>query len=192
MKPSMNEKRVGSPRHMVLVLVEGALVLGVLSACGGVAAETVSGSPAIVTGATGPEQCQGIPVKEQQMGLVTFREAIVSAAPVRELKAAGKAHMPMDRGVELAILAQPGMSAPWLTRVATCHIAALRAGRVGSAGLAADPLASPGAVVYVREASSGYLVSVTGESLESALDIVGRARALMSLPKESVASVVAP
>ena len=134
MKPSMNEKRIRSPRHMVLVLAEGALVLGVLSACGGVAAETVIGSPDVVTGATGLEQCQGIPVKEQQMGLVAFREAIVSAAPVRELKAAGKARMPMDRGVELAILAQPGLSAPWLTRVASCHIASLRAGRVGSGG----------------------------------------------------------
>jgi len=139
------------------------------------------------------QECAGIPAKERELGIMAYRDSIGGVRPLKEKTHVGKWEYTHDRGVEIAVRAQPGMSAPWLERVATCHIALVTAGRAEANASAADPLLVAGATVRVDEADTGFVVSVRVPDDASDSEILRRTQALLSGPSgPATAEVVSP
>jgi hypothetical protein len=126
------------------------------------------------------DQCNGVPANERELGVFAYREAIANAQPLKEEYSVGKTKLTRDRGVQIAIRAQPAMTAPWLERVATCHVALVRSGQLAAA--AGDPQLVPGATVHVEAAYTGYIVSVRVPDDASAAEVMRRATVALTGP----------
>jgi len=118
------------------------------------------------------EQCAGVPTKEQELGVMAYRDAVANAQPLKETYQVGKTKFEHARGVQIAVRAQPNITGPWLARVATCHIALARSGRITPSEN--DPLMVAGATVQVDEAYTGYVVSVHVTDDASAAELMRR------------------
>ncbi len=166
--------------YLVVASLGGAL----LSATGGCA--TTATSPSAMTPAetaqVAERECAGVPTKERELGILAYRDVIGGAGTLKETSQVGKVQFSHDRGVDITVRAQPGMTAPWLERVASCHIAAAASGRGTPATGAMDPLLVPGASVRVQETSMGYIVSVRVRDDASASEVSHRTQALLSGP----------
>lgn len=126
------------------------------------------------------DQCTGVPNNERELGVLAYKDAIANAKPLKEEYQVGKTKMTRDRGVQLAIRAQPSMTAPWLERVASCHVALVRSGQLmASAG---DPQVVPGAVVSVEAAYTGYVVSVRVPDADGAAEVLRRTTVALTGP----------
>ncbi len=123
-------------------------------------------------------QCTGLPAKEQQLGLFAYRDSIATTRPYKEEYQVGKMKLTHDRGVELAIRAQPSMTVPWLERVATCHMALARSNAI--AANAGDPQMVPGATVRVEETYTGFVVSIRVPDAEAAAEVERRTALAMT------------
>lgn len=126
------------------------------------------------------EECVGMPPKEREFGLLAYRDAIASVQTLKESEQIGKVKFIRDRGVMIALRAQPGMSAPWLGRVASCHMALAPSRGSVSSSSETDPLLVPGAAVRIEEAANGYLVSVRVPDGAAAEEALRRARGLLA------------
>ena len=157
---------------------------GLLSAMGGCA--TTATSPSAMTPAetaqVAERECAGVPAKERDLGILAYRDVIGGVGTLKETSQVGKVQFSHDRGVDITVRAQPGMTAPWLERVASCHIAAAATGRPVSPAGAMDPLLVPGASVRVHETSMGYIVSVRVSDDAAASEVSHRTQALLSGP----------
>ena len=109
---------------------------------------------------------------------MAYRGAVDGARTVTEVASAGKANVRYDRGVQISLRAEPGMSAPLLLRTALCHIAA--ANGEGTTN-EADPLLVPGSTVRVDESETGYVISVRTGDADSAAEAMRRAHAMMAV-----------
>jgi hypothetical protein len=78
-------------------------------------------------------------------------------------------------GAEVFTLAEPGLTAPYLHRVARCQIARYEADLAESD---TDPLAVAGAEVRVRERGAGFVVRITAETRSAGRAIAERAARL--------------
>lgn len=167
-------------RSLVMVGVGAALV----STGGGCA--TMGTSATAMTPAeaeqVASEECVGVPAKEREQGLMAYRDSIAGTRVLKEDVQVGKAKFTHDRGVVISLRAQQGMSAPWIGRVAACHIALVAAAGGPANGAATDPLVVPGATVRVDEAFDGFVVSVRVPDDASASETLRRAQALMTGP----------
>jgi hypothetical protein len=119
------------------------------------------------------DQCTGVPAKERELGVLAYRDAVANVQPLKEEYTVGKTKLTHDRGVKIAIRAQPSMTAPWLERVAICHVALVRAGQI--AANAGDPQVVPGASIDVEAAYTGYIVSVRVPDADGAAEVMRRA-----------------
>jgi hypothetical protein len=126
------------------------------------------------------DQCTGVPAGERELGVLAYRDAIANAQPLKEEYAVGKMKMTRDRGVQLAIRAQPSMTAPWLERVAVCHVALVRAGQLAASP--GDPQIVPGASIQVEAASTGYIVSVRVPDDVGAAEVMRRTTVALTGP----------
>lgn len=160
--------------------VGGALVL-TLNGCATGGASMGSMTPAQAS-QVADEDCIGVPAKERELGILAYRDAVRGAESLKESEQVGKMKFAKDRGVVIALRAQPGMSAPWLGRVASCHMALAAAGRDASSASAMDPLLVPGAAVRVDETATGFAVSVRVPNDEAASETLRRAHALLTGP----------
>jgi len=153
----------------------GAGLLALLAASG-CATETGGGLSASLTpdqyAQSSMEQCAGVPPKEQELGVMAYRDAVGNAQPLKETYLVGKTKFEHARGVQIAVRAQPNITGPWLARVATCHIALARSGRITPSEN--DPLMVAGATVQVDEAYTGYVVNVRVTDDKSAAEVVRR------------------
>jgi hypothetical protein len=125
-------------------------------------------------------QCTGLPTKEQQLGLLAYRDSIAGTQPLKEEYTVGKMKLTHARGVQLAIRAQPSMSVPWLERVATCHMALARSNAVAASD--GDPQLVTGATVRVEETFTGYIVSIHAPDASSAAEVMRRTTVAMTAP----------
>jgi hypothetical protein len=99
--------------------------------------------------------------------------ALDGATWVKELYAdrqQGKFKYQELKGVELFVPATPGMTAPWLQRVASC-----RAAEHASISHAQSPYALHGSRVDVERAAHGFSVRIRHENREHAGELVRRA-----------------
>jgi hypothetical protein len=126
------------------------------------------------------DQCMGVPNKERELGVLAYRDAIAGARPLKEEYLVGKTKMTHDRGIEIALRAQPAMTAPWLERVASCHVALVKSGQLTA--MASDPQVVAGAVVHVETADTGYIVSVRVPDAEAAAEVVRRTTVALTGP----------
>lgn len=165
-------------RYLVTAGMGGALLSGV----GGCA--TTTGGPSAMSPVQAAQiadhECLGIPAKARDLGILAYRDAIGGVETLKETEQVGKVKFSRNRGVDIAVRAQPGMTAPWLERVASCHIAAAASGRGASSSSGMDPLLVPGATIRVQEASSGYIVSVRVPDDVSASEVSHRTQALLT------------
>jgi len=121
--------------------------LGGASVAALLAAGCATESGGVLTGSMTPEQyaqlseqqCVGVPAKEQEEGILAYRDAIAGAQTLKDPYQVGKMKLTRDAGVAFGVRAQPNLNGPWLERVATCHMALARSGRITTS--ASDPFA---------------------------------------------------
>jgi hypothetical protein len=153
------------------------------AAYGDTAASGTNGKPSLAQyAALADDICTGVPAREREMGLLAFRDNIVSVAPLNEFHFGGKAKYLRTEGAVLKLRATPGISVPWLERVNGCHIAMAGAGRLVGNDAAMDPFILTGTTVAATESYAGYVVSVRGASAESVQEILQRSYALVATP----------
>lgn len=167
---------------LAFVVAGGASLVGSAAWGETVAAGTNGKSPAAQWAAIADDICVGVPAKEREMGLLAFRENIVSMAPLNEIRFAGKAKYSQTEGVAIRLRATPGISVPWLERVNGCHVALVAAGRLAGNVGPADPFILPGTTVVASEVYAGFVLSVRGPNYDAAREILQRSYALISTP----------
>ena len=124
------------------------------------------------------EQCAGVPEKERELGLLAYRDGIADVRTLSVAEQVGKVQFAHARGALIEVRAQPGISGPWLGRVAACHMALATAGRGGTGGGNADPLLVSGVSLRVDETATGYVLSVRAPDDGAANEVMRRAQAL--------------
>jgi hypothetical protein len=162
-----------------------ALGLGIMAATTGCA--TTSATSAPLAAAQGAEDvsgaCAGVPSKERELGLLAYREAIGGSAPMHDRVQIGKSMIvDKDVGVRIAVRAQPGLTAPWLARVASCHVALAVANQLETPDAKNDPLLVRGAQVSVEEAYTGFIVSIRGTDAGTVSELNSRTTAMLATP----------
>ena len=146
-------------------------------------AAVITGACSIATAAHGAEDiCTGVPAKERAMGLLAFRDGVVSVTPLNEFRFAGKAKYGRTEGVVIKLRAAPDISVPWLQRVNSCHMAMAGAGRLAGYDSTVDPFILPGATVGVTEIYAGFVLSVRGANDDAIQTILQRSYALVLAP----------
>ena len=160
--------------------------IGMLVAMGAAGCATTGSAPALAAaqGTEGTDQvCSGIPAKERELGLLSYRDAFGGTAPLTERVQIGKSvQVDRDTGVRIAVRAQPGLTAPWIARVASCHMALAAAGRLEDLSGRNDPLLVAGAKVSVDEEYTGFIVSVRAPNVDASADMARRAEAMLASP----------
>ena len=170
-------------RRLITVAIVGAACSMTASAYGETGASAAIGKPSAAQYAAGADDiCAGVPARERELGLLAFRDNIVSVAPLNEFHYAGKAKYLRTEGAVIKLRATPGVSVPWLERVNGCHIAMAGAGRLAGNDAAVDPFILTGTTVAATEIYAGYVLSVKGASVESVQEILQRSYALVSAP----------
>jgi hypothetical protein len=166
-----------------------SLTVGLVLAGAGAGCATTSTAPALAAALGGEDTehaCAGVPAKERDLGLLTYRDAIGGTAPWHERVRISKGvEVDQEVGVRIAVRAQPGLTAPWLARVATCHASLAAANQIEAADAKNDPLRVPGVAVSVDEAATGFIVSVRAPNAIDAADVKARSVAMangQSLP----------
>jgi len=170
-------------RRLITVAIVGAACSMTAAAYGETAASGTNGKPSAAQYAAGADDiCTGVPAREREMGLLAFRDNIVSVAPLNEFHYAGKAKYLRTEGAVIKLRATPGISVPWLERVNGCHIAMAGSGRLAGNDAATDPFSLTGTTVAATEVYAGYVLSVRGSSAESVQEILRRWYALRPTP----------
>lgn len=140
------------------------------------------------TAATGPlggtqnsdELCAGVPAKEREMGILAYRDNFAGASILTEYGNVGKVKIGHERGATLGVRALPGLTAQWLERIAICHVASVRAGKVQ--GAENDPFVVAGAESRVEQSNMAFLVSIRGGSDDIGHEIIARTAAVIGAP----------
>ncbi len=117
--------------------------------------------------------CAGLSEDEVAQPLFGGRLDVVRSRALRTSGA--KAVEPRKLGVELFVRAEPGLTARYLERLATCHVARYEASLASSH---VDPLAVSGVEVRVRESGTGFVVQIASERRSTANAVLERATAL--------------
>ena len=160
---------------LTIVAVGGISVIG----AGALAAER-SGTPTSAQyAAIADDVCTGVPVKEREMGLLAYRDAIVSVAPLKEEYFVGKIKTSRSEGAVIGLRATPGITKPWLERVNGCHVALVGSGRMVGNDAVSDPFAVAGTSVVAVETFAGYVLFVKGVNAETTQEISKRLYALL-------------
>jgi hypothetical protein len=170
-------------RRLITVAIVGAACSITAAAYGDTAASGTNGKPSLALSAgVADDICTGVPARERELGLLAFRDNIVSVTPLNEFHYAGKAKYLRTEGAVIKLRATPGISVPWLERVNECHIAMMGSGRLVGSEAAMDPFILKGTSVAATEVYAGYVLSVKGASVEVAREILHRSYGLPSTP----------
>jgi hypothetical protein len=154
-----------------------------MSAAVGCATTTSAPLAAAQGGEDAEHVCAGIPAKERELGLLSYRGAIGGTTPMMlRTRLSKSVEDNRQVGVRIALRAQPGLTAPWLSRVAACHVALAAAKQLEATDAKDDPLLVPGVQVSVEEAYTGFIVSVRAPDAAAATDVNARAVALSTGP----------
>jgi hypothetical protein len=165
-----------------IIAIVGASTLGSESCAATFASGMDGTSTAAQHAAIGDDICAGVPAKEREMGLLAFRDGIVSVAPLREESFVGKSKISHTEGAIIGLRAAPGISVPWLERVNSCHVALVESGRLVGYGAALDPFVIPGTTVGAVAVYAGYALYVRGNNYDMAREIIQRSNALLPAP----------
>ena len=168
---------------LTVVLIGGSSAVAAIGCAGSFASGSNGPTPSTAQyAAIADDACAGVPAKEREMGLLAYRDAITSVAPLSEDRLVGKIKVRDTKGAVIGLRATPGISVPWLERVNGCHVALVGSGRLAGNDPASDPFLIPGTTVSAAEVYAGYAVSVRGSNKDSAQEISRRTSALLSPP----------
>lgn len=93
--------------------------------------------------------CTGIPEAHRATGLFGAGSTAAKVEPLVEQVKIGKQTYPRTMGAKVTVVAEPGLTKPWLTRLAECHTALRQAGNV---------------TISVVEAPTSFVVSLRSAS----------------------------
>jgi hypothetical protein len=170
-------------KHSTTALLR--LAFGIMAVATGCATTSVAPDPlAAVQGTEDASYlCAGIPTKERELGLLSYRDAISGIAALRDPVKMGKTLMVGKYvGVQIGLRAQPALTAPWLGRVASCHAALAATNQLKAPDAQNDPFLVPGVQISVQEAYSGFVISVRGTDASMISDVTDRAAAMRATP----------
>jgi hypothetical protein len=105
------------------------------------------------------------------------REDIRRVEPLREKVYGGST--PGLQGATVTFRAVPGLSAEWLQRLVSCHIA--RNGSMGHAmpEMSYCPLALKGVTASVTSTGDGFAVTIVAKDSDTAAEVLRRAQGLL-------------
>lgn len=122
--------------------------------------------------------CSGLAPSDRDMSPFAHREDLAGVTPLTENVVSGKTKSVKTVGAVIKVRAVPGLTAEWLQRIVTCHLA--RASALGHEmpEMPYCPLVPKGATAQVESAGDGFNVSVRSDDPEAAKEILRRASAL--------------
>jgi len=177
---------------LTVVAIAGVSAIGAIGCATSSSAGGAVPTPAQYA-AIADDACAGIAAKERELGVLAYRDAIVSVAPFKEASYVGKAKVTHTEGSVIVLRATQGLSVPWIERVNSCHVALAGAGRLPGNDAVADPFVIPGATVSATEVYAGFALIVRGANQDSASEIAQRSYAILSAPtRPPTASLVSP
>lgn len=116
--------------------------------------------------------CKNVPPGDRDVSPFYHREDILSVEPVKQSVAYGGGPV---IGAEVVFASLPGMTAEWLQRVVSCHLARNAVIDDAAQEMAYCPLAVRHAAASVRSAGNGFAVDITSTDDQSVKEIVARA-----------------
>jgi len=129
--------------------------------------------------------CAGVPDELREAGPLTSPDLVERVEPFRVSEVWSKVPVTALVGARIHVRARPGLAAPWLQRVAACHLAR-HALPMPEAECAHCPFSSQIARVDVEPLGGSFVISIRAENAEDAEDIWVRANALLARsPQES-------
>ena len=125
-------------------------------------------------------QCAGLPDGDRDLSPFMHRDDIRSVSPFREERAIGRASTSRTAGAVVVFNAVPGMTAEWLQRVVSCHLArnAAIGFDVASTDMPTCPLTLRGVEATVASVGDGFSVTLRSDDTDTANEVLRRARAL--------------
>ena len=124
--------------------------------------------------------CNGIAPDDRDMSPFMHVEDITSVGPLVEKSAAGRAIIERTVGARIVFRAVPGLTAEWLQRVVTCHIARSAALGHVAPSMPDCPLVPKGVQARVVSTGAGFAVEIRSNDEKVAAEILARARRLPS------------
>jgi hypothetical protein len=174
--------RLETGEFVMTTKVRTLLTVAVISGACTIASAAYGETAAAGMNGKASDICAGVPAKARALGLLAYRENIVSVAPLNEFRYAGKAKYLRTEGVVIKLRATPEISVPWLERVNSCHVAMSGSERLAGNDSAMDPFILPGTTVVAAEVYAGFVLSVRGANHDAVQEILQRSYALISTP----------
>jgi hypothetical protein len=125
--------------------------------------------------------CSGVPDELREAGPFSS-DLVERVAPLRVSALSSKLPMTSLVGVKIYIRAAPGLTAPWIHRVAECHLAR-HSLPMPEAERDHCPLSAEEAQISVESHGGSFVVSIRTSDTEVAEDILARANALLVLAR---------
>jgi hypothetical protein len=119
--------------------------------------------------------CAGIPSAQRLAGPFGGSSTIARVEPLVEQVQIGKQTYPRKTGVKVTVMAEPGMTRPWLARVAECHAAIHQAEGPGVDEGRPCPFSDGSVTISVVEAPTSFVVSLRSQAEDDAKRVLGLA-----------------
>ncbi len=122
--------------------------------------------------------CTGIAPDDRDMSPFLHQEEIASVEPLVRRTTQGRATIEREAGSRVILRAVPGLTAEWLQRVVSCHVA--RNATLGhqTADLPHCPLVLRGVSARVTSTGNAFAVEISANDVATARDILARSRRL--------------
>jgi hypothetical protein len=124
--------------------------------------------------------CAGLSDDDRDISPFAHREDVASVEPLYANVTSGRGQYARMLGAVVTFRAVPGMSAQWLQRVVDCHLARNAALGHESPEMPYCPLVPKGVTATVAPTSTGFAVAVQSDDVNTANDVLRRARMLVA------------
>ena len=123
--------------------------------------------------------CAGVSDADRNGGPFLDRARIEGTSDLVESIPLGKTKWDHVRGAKVFVRAEPGVTRPWLARLAQCHVALGTTGP-GLNASADDPFAVGRPEVEVDERQASFVIVIRGHDDDEGREIARRARGLVA------------
>ncbi len=124
--------------------------------------------------------CAGLCGEDRAMSPFAHREDISGVEPLMDEVSSGKGQYARMAGAVVMFRAVPGMTAQWLQRLVDCHLARNAALGHEVPEMPSCPLVPRNVTAQVTATSAGFAVSVHSDDVDTAKDVLARARLLVA------------
>ncbi len=124
--------------------------------------------------------CVGLTDEDRDTSPFVHREDIAGVEPLYASYVSGKSPYSKLQGATVTFRAMPGMTAQYLQRVIDCHLARNAALGHEVPEMPSCPLVPKGVTAKVEPTSTGFAVEVRADDVETANEVLRRARTLVT------------